>query len=757
MNRSRFLVFAMLLVLLTSAAFAVEDEVYQFPIRPGMPEWNNLTTAALRTEALQLPEEVLRVISTENLVETCLTYPLAPDVLAYNNFREGAGAVATDFNGLRALLQRPDAPSHLIDAYLQETISQAQLDKWTQEQKDTHSFRILSLELLLSQQQLLRRMSQPDRIDLLLSSINKLEDKLTFVEAYGNVSVNANVLLMASLVAPSDSSISQTDSHLAAFLGNASYVAPDEEIYAVLGELREYLLAQGEHSDFLDSLLLQDAQEIARKINVWTDNCNPVEAHKKREMSAAEIESHTQTIATNYPNVEILAPASATYNCHAYAFWVSRGHEPTWINNPEPFWNDCSYVEVYDESQASVVVYDPSFMHSALTTETPGVYVSKWGSSPLVRHRFDDVPAGYGSPFLFLAWAGRIETTLAVSQSTANHPELSWTGVSSSRCPGDFSYLVYRQTDAGDVTFIRATSRIEFEDRSVGISDPAQSQHRFTYHVVPKRNEEYELCESNQVSVFGFFYPRITGFDLSPDQFNKSHNFEYPVRYDLLSTQVIDSFARRIRRGSQYYHPDTSQPTDSSFFPWNVLSHAGFDGEKHHYTYQGVINPSVSYQNLEPGSYTLEVIGENQYGQTNIADVRFEIDEDPPVMEAPVLSGFSLSPHRFNKSLNGIVSFHYDLASDQTIDQFRRRIRQGTQFFDPDGFGPAGPGYFVWDRLELIGYDPLSGLFLYAYDGQLNPFYAYENLAPGSYVLEVVGENENGQSSSVSLQFQIVQ
>ena len=118
---------------------------------------------------------------------------------------------------------------------------------------------------------------------------------------------------------------------------------------------------------------------------------------------------------------------------------------------------------------------------------------------------------------------------------------------------------------------------------------------------------------------------------------------------------------------------------------------------------------------------------------------------------------------RYRASLSLIAAVILAIASSTAVADDRcrppgpLRIRQGTQFFDPDGFGPAGPGYFVWDRLELIGYDPLSGLFLYAYDGQLNPFYAYENLAPGSYVLEVVGENENGQSNSVSLQFQIVQ
>jgi hypothetical protein len=59
---------------------AVRD-VYDFPLKQGSKEWTQIESVEKRIAALQLPEAVLKKISTEGLLETCLNYPYLIDFL----------------------------------------------------------------------------------------------------------------------------------------------------------------------------------------------------------------------------------------------------------------------------------------------------------------------------------------------------------------------------------------------------------------------------------------------------------------------------------------------------------------------------------------------------------------------------------------------------------------------------------------------------------------------------------------------------
>jgi hypothetical protein len=56
----------------------------------------------------QIPENVLQNMSTEDLIQTCLNYPLKLDVYAYSNFKNGIEQVSLQFNGFAELLSRTD-------------------------------------------------------------------------------------------------------------------------------------------------------------------------------------------------------------------------------------------------------------------------------------------------------------------------------------------------------------------------------------------------------------------------------------------------------------------------------------------------------------------------------------------------------------------------------------------------------------------------------------------------------------------------
>ncbi|MDE6654000.1 MAG: hypothetical protein K2K37_06405 [Muribaculaceae bacterium] len=85
---------------------------FQFP-----DGWQYLESNDERWEALQIPEDFLSTMSTEELVEACMTYPLALDCFAFNDVQYGISEVISRFNGYAELKQRDDAFDKVLDFY----------------------------------------------------------------------------------------------------------------------------------------------------------------------------------------------------------------------------------------------------------------------------------------------------------------------------------------------------------------------------------------------------------------------------------------------------------------------------------------------------------------------------------------------------------------------------------------------------------------------------------------------------------------
>lgn len=112
------------------------------------------------------------------------------------------------------------------------------------------------------------------------------------------------------------------------------------------------------------------------------------------EMTPAQIAQINSDAAILYPNATILANASATYNCHSYAWNMTEGGSAIWINTPgdDLYWTDGSYVETTNSAAFPAKVSYASDDHSAVTTSTNGIFISKWGSYPLMQHNKNYTP-----------------------------------------------------------------------------------------------------------------------------------------------------------------------------------------------------------------------------------------------------------------------------------------------------------------------------------------------------------------------------
>lgn len=120
-------------------------------------------------------------------------------------------------------------------------------------------------------------------------------------------------------------------------------------------------------------------------------------------MSQQDKERLSDSVEFLYPLATELNPPSATfdYNCHGYAWHVSEGGSYRWIGcypwekeDEDEYWKDASYIKLKNESEATKISYWKD-NHSAIQTSTQGVYISKWGAWPLMRHARDYGPEEY--------------------------------------------------------------------------------------------------------------------------------------------------------------------------------------------------------------------------------------------------------------------------------------------------------------------------------------------------------------------------
>lgn len=87
---------------------------YRYPVLPGTDKWpygNHGEMVAI----CQIPQEVLDGMTTEELLESVLQYPLYADVYAYDSVLVGAMAVRDHFNGMSELAKRADCAQVMIE------------------------------------------------------------------------------------------------------------------------------------------------------------------------------------------------------------------------------------------------------------------------------------------------------------------------------------------------------------------------------------------------------------------------------------------------------------------------------------------------------------------------------------------------------------------------------------------------------------------------------------------------------------------
>lgn len=309
--------------------------------------WQYLETNEVRWAALQIPDSLLPIMSTEELVEACMSYPLALDCFAYNDVQHGLADVIARFNGFAELKQREDAFEKVLDFYsrkLEEIITFS----------NNIGYSFSSLEFAFYERFIISgylvqvdELSKCERFRELYSKSCDLHD--SYDKLQGSISTKTISAMRAAL---GDKKLSR----------NHGYFDKRTIYLTTLGGLKV----------------------VASKIDCQDPDRDIAEGRKY--------------INDYFPNAIILDEGTCTYNCHAYAWWMSEGGEQCWINNTlgdesenlSKFFNDGIYTITESPSSGDKVYYTYGD-HSAIVY-SGNVFTSKWGPYPLVRHKSTECP-----------------------------------------------------------------------------------------------------------------------------------------------------------------------------------------------------------------------------------------------------------------------------------------------------------------------------------------------------------------------------
>ena len=176
-----------------------QNDTYIYPIRPGDSEWKSLSDGYQRVEACQVPEHLLKVMSTTGLVETCISHPLLAELI-FSDLPSGGLQKAIEkqismFNCFGELLKRSDAGKCLLARYLSMSpccVENSQIDVG----KFANSYS--EFEMIFSQANFLEQLSPDELLYLIRKALVTYKEKVEYDKYYSWMyGMNTTAFLMA--------------------------------------------------------------------------------------------------------------------------------------------------------------------------------------------------------------------------------------------------------------------------------------------------------------------------------------------------------------------------------------------------------------------------------------------------------------------------------------------------------------------------------------------------------------------------------
>lgn len=147
----------------------------------------------------QIPDDVLKRLTTEALLQSCLKFPFLMEIYASNSVQKGFTFQHDNFNGLQEFFKRPDAAATMLKLYQRLRTADA-ATKASPAEGGRFSFELSFVEIFLAQREMLRQLSGVERKALAAECLTKYDEKQLVPKAYDGLSLVSTGFVMARLL-----------------------------------------------------------------------------------------------------------------------------------------------------------------------------------------------------------------------------------------------------------------------------------------------------------------------------------------------------------------------------------------------------------------------------------------------------------------------------------------------------------------------------------------------------------------------------
>lgn len=149
-----------------------KEETWDFPVKPGTEAWASLTSTQEMIDTCQIADDILSKLTTAELAELCLNYPLLGDMLVTNDFQKGFEVMSSFFNGFQELKKRNNAGMELLKLYKDFKLQSFQEKKG---EETTNVFLDMCIDVIMAQPVFLQQFDNQQEDKLMEASLNRLE------------------------------------------------------------------------------------------------------------------------------------------------------------------------------------------------------------------------------------------------------------------------------------------------------------------------------------------------------------------------------------------------------------------------------------------------------------------------------------------------------------------------------------------------------------------------------------------------------
>jgi hypothetical protein len=154
---------------------------WDYPIKPGSSQWRSFKTTNEMIQVCQIPEDVLKKLTTEELIRVCMNYPLLRDYTSSNSPYIGIMSTMKISNGFAELVKRKDSSKALLAFYKNENVDNIINIK----DKAGYGFDFCALELVFCHDTLIKHYDSNDKKQLFKLFLSNLNNKSKYKEEFG--------------------------------------------------------------------------------------------------------------------------------------------------------------------------------------------------------------------------------------------------------------------------------------------------------------------------------------------------------------------------------------------------------------------------------------------------------------------------------------------------------------------------------------------------------------------------------------------